>query len=58
MSKGLLWGLILLGLCVVLIIFNRGRVDINFLVGTVSVLKSIAFLVCLGLGIVIGLLLK
>lgn len=58
MTKKVLWALIILAVAVVVMIFNRGKVDINLLVDEVSCLKSIAFLVFLGLGVAIGALLK
>ena len=58
MSKKLLSALVILALTIIVLIFNRGDVEINLLVGEVSPLKSIAFLAFLGVGVVVGVLLK
>ncbi len=59
MSKGLLWALIILGLCIVVIIFNRGTVDVSFIFTTARHLSSaLVFLSFLGVGVIIGVLLK
>ena len=59
MSKGLMWGLIILALSIVVIIFNRGTVDVSFIFTTARNLSSaLVFLSFLGTGVIIGVLLK
>lgn len=59
MSKRLLYALILIALSVVVLILNRGSVDVQIPFATIpNALKSIVFLVFLGVGVVIGVLLK
>jgi len=58
MSKKLLYALIIIALSVIVLIFNRGHVEIDLLVATITVLKSIAFLIFIGIGVLIGILLK
>lgn len=58
MSKKVLYALVIIGLLVILLIFNRGTVSINVLFDDVNCLKSIAFLIFTAIGVVIGVLLK
>lgn len=58
MSRGMLTALLLLGLAVLVLIFNRGHVELDLIFGTVSLLKSLAFLFFLAAGVVIGVLLR
>jgi len=58
MSKKLLYALLLMGVTVIVLIFNRGRVDVNLILGEVSFLKSLVFLAFTGVGVTIGVLLK
>ena len=55
----MIWALVLIGVCVLLYIFNRGHIDLNLLLFTVK--KAQLALVLLGFtaaGVVIGLLLR
>ena len=60
MNKRLLWALLLIAVSVIVLIFNAGgKVSIAVLPGVdVSMLKSIAFLLFVATGVVIGVLLK
>lgn len=58
MSKGLIAALLLMGLTVVVLIFNRGDVKVDLIFTTVDFMKSIVFLVFMSIGIAIGVLLK
>ena len=58
MSKKILWALVIMAVCVVLLIFNRGTVKVDLLVSQVEALKSLVFLIFLGVGVLVGLLLK
>ena len=58
MSKRLLYALILIALTVIVLIFNRGDVSVNLLFLTIDAFKPIVFLVFVGIGVVIGILLK
>jgi len=58
MNKKVLYALLIIALLVIVLIFNRGTVNINLLVGDVSPLKSLAFLAFTGIGVAIGFLLK
>ena len=58
MNKKILYALIIIALSVIVLIFNRGHVEIDLLFATVNLLKSIAFLIFIGIGVLIGILLK
>jgi hypothetical protein len=59
MKKTLLAALVLLGLTVIVILFNSARlVDLNLLVTTVNMKAALAYFVFTALGVVIGVLLK
>ena len=58
MSKNILYALIIMAIAVVVLIFNKGDVDVNLLITKVTGLKSIVFLVFMGVGVSIGVLLK
>ena len=58
MTKKLLIALILIGLTVVVLLFNRGSVGVDLIVGSVDGIKSLVFLAFTAIGVVIGVLLK
>jgi hypothetical protein len=58
MNKKVLYALLIIALLVIVLIFNRGTVNINLLVDDVTPLKSLAFLAFTGIGVAIGVLLK
>lgn len=58
MSKALLTGLVLLGLTVVVFLFQRGMVDINLIFGTYSFNTALTLMCFTTIGVVVGLLLK
>jgi len=58
MSKNILYALIIMAIAVVILIFNKRDVDVNLLITRVTGLKSIVFLVFMGVGVAIGVLLK
>ena len=60
MTKRLLWALLLIAISVIILILNAGgRVSIVLLPAIdINAVKSIAFLIFLSMGVVIGLLLK
>lgn len=59
MTKKLVVALVLLGLTVVVLLFNsRGSVGVNLILGSVDGIKSLVFLGFTAIGVVIGVLLK
>jgi hypothetical protein len=58
MNKKLLCALVLILLCVVVLIFNRGDVDVDLVFTSVDGLKSLVFLAFIAVGVAIGVLLK
>jgi hypothetical protein len=58
MSKTLLIGLIILGLVVVVLLFQRGSVDVNLVFNTYSFNKAFALFSFTTIGVGVGLLLK
>ena len=58
MTKKLLTALILIGLTVVVLLFNRGSVAVDLILTSVSGFKSLVFLGFTAVGVVIGVLLK
>lgn len=58
MSKGLICALVILMLSVIVLLFNKGHVEVNLLLDTINPLKSMAFLSFMAVGVVVGVLLK
>jgi len=58
MNKGLLFALIILALTGVVLLFQKGDVEVNMLFGKYDYLKSLVFLVFTGIGVTIGVLVK
>jgi hypothetical protein len=58
MTRKLLIALILIGLTVIILLFNRGSVGVDLIVTSVSGIKSLVFLAFTAIGVVIGILLK
>lgn len=58
MHKNLLYGMMLIGLCVVVLVVNRGSVSVDLLFTQLSAAKSFIFLGFIGAGVLIGVLLK
>ena len=59
MTKKVLWALILMFVVVVILIMNtRGSSSINLVLGEVEAMRSIIYLCFVGIGVVIGVLLK
>ncbi len=59
MTKKVLWALILIFIVVVVLIMNtRGSSSINLIVGEIKAMSSIVYLCFVGIGVVIGVLIK
>ena len=59
MTKKVLWALILMFVVVVILIMNtRGSSSINLIVVEIKAMSSIIYLCFVGIGVVIGVLLK
>lgn len=58
MTNKVVIALLIMAVVALLLIFNKGSVNIDLVVTDVSVLKSLAFLIFTGLGVAVGLLLK
>jgi hypothetical protein len=58
MSKGRVAALLIVALLIVVLIFNKGDVNINVLFTTIAPLKSMAFLSFAAIGVIVGILLK
>jgi hypothetical protein len=59
MNKALLSGLIVLGLTVIVLLFNAtGKMDLNLVFDTVAVNKALGLLAFTTVGVSVGLLLK
>jgi uncharacterized integral membrane protein len=58
MTKKMIVALILLGLSVVVMVMNRGRVDVDLIITSVNGIKSLVFLGFTAMGVLIGVLLK
>lgn len=58
MSKRMLWALLLIGLTVLVLIFNTGRESIDLVLFDVRTVKAVIYLVFLGVGVTIGALLR
>lgn len=58
MSKKMIWALVLLGLTVVVIVFNaKGSESVNLIFTKINGLKSLIYLAFTGIGVAVGLLL-
>ncbi|MBT3191784.1 MAG: hypothetical protein HN341_04450 [Verrucomicrobia bacterium] len=59
MSRRFTTGLILIGVSILILLLNtHGKVDISFVLFEIRILKSVAFLFFLGVGVFIGALLR
>ncbi|MDD4872462.1 MAG: hypothetical protein PHR77_18075 [Kiritimatiellae bacterium] len=58
MKKGLIWAMLILVLSVLVLIFNKGNVNVNLLICDISAMKSIVFLAFISVGVAIGVLIK
>jgi hypothetical protein len=58
MKKGLLIALVILALTVVVLLFQKGDVEINLLFADPKYLKSLVFLAFTAIGVAIGVLVK
>ena len=58
MSKNHKWALVLIGLAVMVLIFNRGKVSVDLVVTTVNGIKALVFLGFIAFGVLIGVLFK
>ena len=58
MSKRLIYALVLIGLVVIVLLMNRGKVQVDLIFTTVSGIKSLVLLAFTAIGVVIGVLLK
>jgi hypothetical protein len=58
MSIGRIIACVLLAIAIVVLVFNTDMMDLKLIVKVVPVMKAIAMFVFMGLGVVIGILLK
>jgi hypothetical protein len=58
MSKRLIYALILIAATMVVLLFNRDPISVNLLVDHVRPMAALVYLFFVGLGVVIGVLLK
>ena len=58
MTRKLMWALIIIAVVVLVLIFNKGDVDVNLIVTSISALKALVFLSFVIVGVAIGILLK
>ena len=58
MSKHMLYALLLMGLTVLVLIFNRHDVKVELIFGSVKTMSSLIYLAFTSIGVVIGVLLK
>lgn len=58
MNKRVMWALVLIALSVIVLIFNSQNVTVDILLKRISATGSLVYLFFIGVGVVIGLLLK
>lgn len=58
MPRTTIYSLALIALLIVVFLFNRGDVDVNLVFTEISMMKSMAFLLFTGMGVLIGVMLK
>jgi len=57
-NKRMMWALLGIGVLVVVLVFNRGEVEVDLLVARFKWVKSLVFLGFTAAGVVIGVLLR
>jgi uncharacterized integral membrane protein len=58
MNKRVIWALILIVLSILVLIFNRQEIEVNFLITEIKAMASLILLFFIGVGVVIGVLLR
>jgi hypothetical protein len=58
MNKKQVWALVLIALVVIVLVLNRGGMDLNLVVTELSGLKALFLLAFTAIGVLIGTLLK
>jgi hypothetical protein len=58
MNKRVVWALVIIALAVIVLIFNRHSVNVNFIVREIKGMASLVYLFFIAVGVVIGVLLK
>lgn len=58
MSVGRIIAFVLLAIAVVVLVFNTDSMDLSLIFDSFDMMKAIALLIFMGLGVVIGVLLK
>ena len=60
MNRKIVYALIIMAISILVLIFNQGSVSVNlpFIRESVSGMKSLVFLFFMGIGVIVGLLLK
>ncbi len=58
MTKRVLWALVLMFVVVIVLIMNTDKGSVDLIFGTVKAINSIIYLCFVGIGVVIGVLLK
>ncbi|MCF7854446.1 MAG: hypothetical protein K9N51_06600 [Candidatus Pacebacteria bacterium] len=59
MNKRLIYAFIIIGLAIIVMLFNSDKsVDVNLLVKKIEMLKSLVFLAFMAIGVAVGVLVK
>ena len=58
MNKQVGWALVLIAALIIVLIFNKGRMDIDLIFTKISMLKSLGLFLFTSVGVAIGLLLR
>lgn len=58
MSKRLLYALLILTVATIVLIFNRGDISVDLIFTEIKAIKSLVFLSFMGIGVIVGVLMR
>ena len=58
MNKKMTYAMVLLALSVLVLLFNTGKGEVNLVFDTFRIMKALVYMAFMGVGLLIGLLLK
>ena len=58
MNKRVIWALVLIVVMILVLIFNRQTIEVNFLIREIKAMASLILLFFIAIGVVIGVLLR
>ncbi len=58
MNKRMIWALLIIVISILILLFNRQEIEVNFLITEIKAMASLILLFFIAVGVVIGVLLK